>query len=106
MPINPGHCAFEARRHHEAETVSAIDRAEGRHVEHFVCAQLRAEARVIQQITVALAEGVVDLDHDGAQAAVGAVAVPETHRFEREAPHPGVAMQPDFTIRIQHAMAR
>ena len=55
---------------------------------------------------MALAEGVVDFDHDGAQAAVGAVAVPKTHRLEREAPNPRVAMQPDLTIRIRHAVER
>ena len=55
---------------------------------------------------MAFAKGVVDLHHDGAQAVVGAVAIPKAHRFEGIAQNPGVAVQPHLAIGVVDAFAR
>ena len=55
---------------------------------------------------MALAKGVVDLHHDGAQAVVSAVAIPKAHRFEGIAQHPWVAMQPHLAVGIVDAFLR
>jgi hypothetical protein len=47
---------------------------------------------------VAFAEGVVDFGHDGRQAAIGPVAVPEADRLEDVAQHARVGLQPDFSL--------
>ena len=54
--------------------------------------QLLAVARLVKQVGVAFAKGVVHFGHDGAQTAVHAVAVPETDRLEAVAQHPRVAL--------------
>jgi hypothetical protein len=73
-------------------------------MEDLVRLHLDAIARGVQQVAVPLAKGVVDLDDDGAQAAVGAVAVPETHGLEGVAPHARVAVQPDLARRVVNAL--
>jgi hypothetical protein len=52
---------------------------------------------------VAFAEGVVHLDDDGAQRAVGAVAVPEAHRLEGVAQHARIAVQPGLAVGVGDA---
>jgi hypothetical protein len=79
---------------HEPETILAIRAAERGHVEDLVGTQFSAECRLIQQVAVPLAEGVVDLGDDRAQVPVGGMAVPETHRFEGVAQHPRIGLQP------------
>ena len=67
--------------------------------------QFFAVAGRVEQIAVALAKGVVDLGDDGAQAAILAVGVPETHGFEGVAQHARVGVQPNFSVCIVHAFA-
>ena len=55
---------------------------------------------------MALAKGVVDLHHDGAQAVVSAVAIPKAHGFEGIAQHPWVAVQPHLAVGIVDAFLR
>ena len=92
-------------RAHEAEAVAALHVAERRDVEDLARAQLapEAELRAGKQVAVALAEGVVDLDDDGRQRAVGAVAVPEADRLEDVAEHARVGVQPDLAVGIGDA---
>ncbi len=54
---------------------------------------------------MALAEGVVDLDDDGRERAVGAVRIPEADGLEREAEHARDAVQPDFAAGVRNANA-
>ena len=54
---------------------------------------------------MAFAEGVVDLDHNRTQRAVGRMAVPKAHRFEGVAEHARIGVQPDFPRRIFHPFA-
>ena len=70
----------------------------------FACLQFLPITRVVQQVGVALAKGVVHFGHDGAQAAVRTVAVPKAHRLEAVAQYARVALQPDFTLRVGNAL--
>lgn len=72
---------------------------------HLAGPQLAAPAQsgAVQQIAMALAEGVVHLGHHRRQRAVGAVGVPEAHGLEGVAPHARQGVQPDLAIGIVHA---
>ena len=89
----------------ELKAVAALHRAKRRYMEHLARAQLLAVLRGIEQVGMALAKSVVHLGHDGAQAAIGAVAVPKTHGLKAVAQHAWVAMQPDFPIHTVDALA-
>ena len=92
---------------HEAEPVLPLDLAKRRHVEHLVRRQLAAKAdlRAGQQVNMAAAKGVVDLDHDGGQAVVGPVAIPEADRLEGITQHARIGLQPDLARGIGHPFA-
>ena len=90
---------------HEAEAILAIHIAKWRDVENFCGHMLTAILHVVEQIHVALAKGVVDLYHHGAQAAIPSVAIPKAHRFEAVAEYTRIAMQPSFACRIFNAFA-
>ena len=74
-------------------------------MKHLVGAQFAAIVGRVQQVAVALAKGVVDLDHDGAQAAVLPVAIPEADRLEGVAQHARIGVQPEFAVGVFHAFA-
>ena len=61
---------------------------------------LKAVLRLVEQVAVALAKSVVDLDHDGAQCAVGFVAVPEAHGLEGVTQYARVGVQPDLAAGV------
>lgn len=69
--VDACHAAFAVGsvRTHEAEVVLATYLQERRDVERYWRIELRAPAGLVKQITMALAKGVVNLDHDGAQRA-------------------------------------
>ena len=106
--VNTGHCFFNvvSPGAHESKAVTALDAAKGRDVKHLVSTQFLAVMRRIEQVAVTLAKGVVDLDHDGPQAAVRSVAIPEAHWLESETQHARVSVQPDFALRIGNALGQ
>ena len=74
----------------ELEAVVADAREERRYVQFFIQAQVvgggdDAVIAFVAKIAVVLAEGVVDLADDGAQAVRGVEAEPEAHRVEVQA---------------------
>ena len=65
--------------------------------------QFAAVGGSIKNVAMAFTKGVVDLGHDGAQAAVRAVAVPKAHRLEGVAQHARVSVQPDVAVCVINA---
>ena len=90
---------------HETKAVAAFDVVEGRNVEDFAGGLFRAKNGFVEQVAMALAKGVVHLNHDGAQGAVGTVAIPKADGFEGVAKHARVAVQPDFARGVVDAFA-
>ena len=96
--VHAGDDAFLSLVHaaQETEPVPTRRGAERRDMEHLVGPQFMAVGRLVQQVTVAFAEGVVDFGDHGAQGPLIGVAVPETHRLEGVAQHARVGLEPGF----------
>jgi hypothetical protein len=65
---------------------------------------LRTPGGRIQQVAVALAEGVVHLDHDSAQRTVLRDGSTRSSRLERRSPDARVAVQPDLARGVRDAL--
>ena len=65
---------------------------------HFGMSPLRG----VQQITVPLAKGVVNLGHDGRQTVVGAVAIPKTDGLEGVTQNTWKSLQPNLTLCVMN----
>src|SRR5436190_23840215 len=87
----------------EAKAIATLDRQEGRDVKDLAALEPgirldRPAVVVMDQIAVALAEGIVDLAQHGAQVACAVAAEPEADRIEDVAQHARQGHQHDLAV--------